>query len=118
MRRTALLAVLLSIGFFVISIGLYLIAPADQQARQKCFVEERDRFADALPSYTSSRVIWPPGIRCTYHELDGDVTIVKSYGTGAWVSTALSCAVAGTATAFGVTWLLSRRRHMAREVGQ
>lgn len=118
MRRSALLVVVLFIGFFVISIGLYLIAPVDQQARQECFVEERDRFAHALPSYTSSRVIWPPGIRCTYHGLDGDVTIVKSYGTGAWVSTALSCAVAATATAFGVTWLLSRRRHTSREVGR
>jgi len=33
-------------------------------------------------------VIWRPGIRCAYHDLHGDVMILKSYGTGAWVSTA------------------------------
>lgn len=96
-RRVVLVAVLLSVGFFILGVGAYLVAPVERQGREKCFLEERDRFTETLPAYSWSRTLWPPAIRCTYHEAGrDDVTIVKPLGSGSWVPFALSCAAAGT----------------------
>jgi hypothetical protein len=102
------LSVLLSIGFFLAGVGGYLLAPADREARSRCFQDQGENEGRIVHSF--GRSVWPPGVACGYREVDGDeVSEVKTFGAGAWIIAALLCGAAGTATAFGVSGVRARR---------